>query len=241
MALKHGKSAAVYLGAVNLSPYLNSAELSAEADTADTTTFAATWKTAILGSAGGSIDVAGYYDPAETTLPTLFNSLVPGVLTYCPAGGTAIGDRARLVSANDVSYKESSPVGGAVAITASFQADGVLAFGDVLHPLGEDTNTTTGAEKDDTAATQTGWTAHLHVISVDGGSWVVKLQDAAVSNTYSDLSGGAFTAATGATSQRLQSTAITTELRRYVRYVATRTGGSAGDGITFVLAYSRSR
>jgi len=241
MALKHGKSTAVYLGAVNLSPYLNSADLSADADTADTTTFAATWRSSILGPAGGSVDVGGFYDPGETSLPTLFGTLVPGVLTYCPAGGTAIGDRARLVSAIDVSYAESSEIGGAVAIKASFQADGVVAFGDVLHPLGEDTNTTTGAEKDDSAATQTGWTAHLHVTAVDGGSWVIKLQDAAVTNTYSDLSGGAFTAATGATSQRLQSTATTTELRRYVRYVATRSGGSVGDGITFVLAYSRSR
>jgi hypothetical protein len=41
------------------------------------------------------------------------------------------------------------------------------------------------------------------------------------------------------TSQRLTSAAGAT-LRRYVRYTATRTGGSVGNGITFALAYSRN-
>ena len=239
MAFVHGRSTAVYLGAVDLSPYLNSVELSAEADTADTTTFKATWKTAITGTVSAKVDVGGFYDPGEASLPTLIQSMLPGVLTVCPGGGAAIGDRARLLSAIDTTYAESSPVGGVVGIKAAFMADGVVGIGDVLHPLAEDTNTTTGAEKDDTASSSTGWTAHLHVTAVDGGSWVIKLQDAAVSMTYTDLTGGAFTAVTGATSQRLTGAAGAT-LRQYVRYVATRTGGIAGDGCTFVLAYSRN-
>ena len=238
---KHGKSTAVYLGAVNLSPYLNSMELSADLDTADTTAFASTWKSAIAGIPGGKVSFGGMYDPTEASLPTLFGTLLPGVLTYCPAGGAAIGDRARLVSAIEDSYGESSPVGGVVAVQGSFLADGTVGFGDVLHPLGEDTNTTVGAEKDDTAASATGWVSHLHVVAVDGGTWTIKLEDAAVSNTYSDVTGGAFTGVTGAASQRLQSAAITTSLRRYVRYTATRAGGIAGDGITFVLAYARNK
>lgn len=239
MAFTHGKNTTVLLGSVNLSPYLTSVDMSADLDTADTTTFGATWKTAIAGTVGAKVDFGGFYDPTEASLPTLFLTLLPGVLTYCPAGGAAIGDPARLVSAYEVAYAESPPVGGAVTVKGSFMATGIVGIGNILHPLSEDTNTTTGAERDDASATTTGWTAQLHVISVDGGSWVIKLQDAAVSNTYSDLSGGAFAAATGATSERLSSASGAT-LRRYVRYVATRTGGSAGDGITFALAYSRN-
>ena len=239
MSFVHGKNARVYLGSVDLSPYLNSADLAADVDTADTTTFAATWKSAVAGVASAKVDVGGLYDPGEASLPTLIQSGLPGVLTVCPGGAAAIGDRARLLSAFDTMYTESSPVGGVVAVKAAFMADGAVGIGDVLHPLAEDTNTTTGAEKDDAAATTTGWLAHLHVTAVDAGSWVVKLQDAAVSDTYSDVSGGAFTAATGATSQRLAGAAGST-LRRYVRYVATRTGGAGGDGITFALAYARN-
>lgn len=233
----HGKNTSVYLGAVDLSPYLTSVDLAADADTAETTTFHATWKTVLTGAFSSKVDYAGYYDPLELQLGTY---LAPGVLTYCPGGATAIGDRVRMMSAMEVSFANSSPVGGVVGVKGSFTGDGVVGFGDVLHPLGKDTNTTTGSQKDDGAGTTTGWTAHLHVISVDGGSWVIKLQDAAVSNTYTDLTGGAFTAATTATSERLVGATTTTALRRYVRYVATRSGGTAGDGITFALAYSRT-
>lgn len=240
MAFKHGKATTVLLGAVDLSPYLTSADLSADLDTADSTTFGATWKTSVAGSVGAKLDVGGLYDPGEGSLPALFLSLIPGVLTVCPGSGTAIGDPARMLSAYDAAYAESASVGGVVAVKAAFMATGIVGIGNVLHPLGEDTNTTTGAERDDSSSSATGWTAHLHVIAVDGGSWVIKLQDAAVSNTYSDVTGGAFAAATGATSERISSASTTTALRQYVRYVATRTGGSAGDGITFALAYSRN-
>jgi hypothetical protein len=240
MSFYHGKSTKVMLGAVDLSPYLTSMDLAADADVADTTAFAAAWKSGLTGAAGAKVDFGGLYDPGEASLPTLFLTLLPGVLTYCPVGGAAIGDRARLVSAIEAAYAESSPVGGAVAVKGSFTADGTVGFGDVLHPLAEDTNTTTGADRDDAASSSTGWTAHLHVTAVDAGSWVVKLQDAAT-NDWADVTDGAFTAATTATSQRLQSAAITTDLRQHVRYVATRTGGSAGDGITFFLAYSRNK
>lgn len=241
MPFSHGKSTAIYLGAFNLSPYLNSVDLSSEADTADTTTFAATWKSSLLGPAGGSVEFGGFYDPAEASVPTLFNTLLPGVLTYCPAGGATIGTRARLVSALEINYAESVPVGGVVAIKGSFETIDIIGFGDVLHPLAKDTDTTVGAEKDDAAATATGWTAHLHVTAVTAGTWTVKLEDAAASGgPYADVAGGAFTGVTAGASQRLQS-AAGAALRRYIRYTATRAGGAATDGITFVLAYARNR
>lgn len=242
MAFKHGSKTSIYLGGLDLSPYLNAAEWSTDQAAAETTTFGASWKTYIAGLQGAKATFGGFYDPTvldiENTLGVDW-SLTAGVLTAC-AGGTAIGDDARLFSIMSSSYAQTSPVGGAVGVKWEAATSAPVGFGDVLHPYGVDTNTTTGAEKDDSAATSLGWIAHLHVAAVSGGSWVVKLQDAAVSNTYSDLTGGAFTAATGKTSQRLVAATNTTTLRRYVRYVATRTGGIAGDTITFQLSYSRN-
>jgi hypothetical protein len=239
MPFVHGKSTKVWLGAIDLSGYLTSLELAADADNAETTTFGSTWKSGLIGTIGAKVDYEGLYDPGELQLDALLMAGTEIPLTYAPGGATAIGDRARLAYVYEVSCNRSSPVGDIVAVKGSFFADGTVGFGDVLHPLAEDVNTTTGAEKDDAAATATGWTAQLHVTAVDAGSWVIKLQDAAVSNTYTDLTGGAFTAATAATSQRLVG-ASGAALRRYVRYVATRTGGAGGDGITFALAYSRN-
>jgi hypothetical protein len=237
MPFAHGKSTQVLLGGLDLSSYLQAASTSVEVDTADTTTFASTWKSAISGTAGLKADLQGLYDPTLVAVRNLIDS-GGGVLSVIPNGAGAIGSPIRLVPVASTSYAESSPVGGVIGFKWSVIAADRAGLGWTLHPLAEDTNTTTGADRDDTAATSTGWNAHLHVTAVDAGSWVIRLQDA-LTTDWTDVTGGAFTAATGATGQRLQSAAGAT-LRRHVRYIATRTGGTAGDGITFALAYARN-
>lgn len=239
MAFKHGKGTAVLFNGTNLSPYLNSADLEVSVETADTSAFGSSWKSAIVGQAAVTFSCGGMYDVDQATLVGAL-TVDGGVLTFCPGGGSAIGDRSRMVAVTGTSYAESSPVGDVVGMSWEALGETAVAFGDVLHPLGEDTNTTTGASKDDGAASATGWTAHLHVTLVDGGSWVVKLQDSADNSAWADVTGGAFGSATGAGGARLTASTSTAALRRYVRYVATRTGGSAGDGITFHLSYARS-
>jgi hypothetical protein len=241
MAFIHGKSTEVWVNGVDRSTYFRNADFSTDVDTADSTTFKSSWRSHVVGQAGSTYELEGLYDPTMATVKNLLPTTA-AVVTVGPGGMTAINDVARLVSARSTTYAESAPVGDVVAFSWAVMADGVVGLGRVLHPLGEDTNTTTGATKTDAAATTSGWTAHLHVTLVDGGSWVIKLQDSSASNFSdgADVTGGAFTAATGVTSQRLVSASGAT-LRRYVRYVATRTGGSVGHGITFGLAYSRNR
>jgi hypothetical protein len=234
MTAVHGKNTQVMLDALDISGYLNTADFNVEVDTADTSVFMATWKTALTGQIGGKLEAQGYYDPLLTKFTPAMLSTAGSVLTYGPGGLDTIGDPARLIPVLSTSYGETSPVGGVVGFKWAVMADAGIGFGAVLHPLGTDATTTNGAERDDAAATASGWQAHLHVTACSG-SWVVKLQDAAVSNTYSDVTLGAFTAATGATQQRLTSAAATTALRRYVRYVATGTGS-----ITFSLSYARN-
>lgn len=236
MSFVHGKNAFAMIGALNMSPYLNSLDLSVDGETADTTCFQATWKTAIAGTVGAKLDFGGLYDP-DAWDP---GALSPGPLTYAPGGASTIGDRARLLNVIETSYAKSVPVGGVIAVKGTFTADNAVGFGDVLHTYSTDTDTTTGADKNDGAGTTSGWIAHLHVGYVSAGSWVVKLQDAAT-NDWADVTGGTFTAVTGVTSQRLLSAASTTALRRHVRYVATRTGGAGTDIIVFFLAYARNR
>lgn len=243
MPFLHGAKTRVFYGGFDLSAYLNAGEFTTDQDSADTTTFAQTWKTAIAGTQGAKATFGGYYDPTvldlESSLGTDF-SLTTGVLTFCPGGGPAIGDGARLMSVMSASYAQTSPVGGVVGVKWEAATSAAVGFGWVLHPYGTDTDTTTGAEKDDLAATTTGWVAHLHVAAQNATSWVVKLQDAAISGSYTDVTGGAFTSVTTKSAQRLLSASGAT-LRRYVRYVATRTGGSAASTITFQLSYSRNQ
>lgn len=237
MAFVHGRNTTVLFNSTNLSGYLNASDFSHDADMAETSVYGLGYKTYIQGPSDATASFAGLYDPGLTALNTALG-VDSGVLTYSPGAGATVGDMADLMLVSGASLTKSSPVGDVVAMGWDVQSESTVGLGYILHPLGTDSGTTTGSSKDDTAATTTGWMAHLHAPAVSSGSWVVKLQDSADNSSWSDVPGGSFTAATGATQQRLSSAAGAT-LRRYVRYVATVTGGSTPT-ITFLLAVARS-
>lgn len=243
MAIKHGRNTAVWFNSTDLSTFLRSAGMDLTGETADVTTFqSGGWKKHISGLLAGTFPFEGVYDASSTGADALIQAALAadnGVLTYCP-GGYSIGDLARLAPITGTSFAVVSTKDDTVTFTWDALSEGAIYFGQILHAFGEDTNTTTGPTKDDGAATTDGWTAQIHCSLVDGGSWVVKLEDSANGSAWSDVSGGAFTALTAAGTQRLQSADGAT-LRRYVRCTATRTGGSSGQGITYGLSYARRK
>jgi hypothetical protein len=125
MAFRHGKNAELTLNSKALSTFLTSLETSWDLDTADTTTFGATWKSALAGIPGGSISLAGYYDPTATTGPadvlwSAFVGAVPVTGLIYP-GGNVAGQRLWTITSGCLvtSYKETSQVNGNVAFTAT--------------------------------------------------------------------------------------------------------------------------
>lgn len=62
-----------------------------------------------------------------------------------------------------------------------------------------------------------GWAAYLHALSLGSGTANVALQDSTDNLSYGNITGGGFTAITGATSQRLESASSTAAVKRYVR------------------------
>lgn len=234
MAFKMGKDAAIWLNSLDLTGYANDLSFSADVDTGDTSTFGSTWKTSLVGQAAAKVDVQGYYDPATTQLPASIQNA--SVLTILPAG-TAIGDNARLLATDTVSYAESSPVGDVVGFSLSTQANGAVGFGYSLLPKTTITASTTGAAKDDGAATTTGAIAQLHVTNIVSatGSWVVTIQDSADGSTgWTTI--GTFAAKTAVGAERI---VIAGNVRRWVRYVNTVTGGTT-PACTFALAFART-
>ena len=242
---RYGAVTSLWLDLIDASQFFNEAGLDLSVDTADTTTFqpgaAPAWKAFIEGDAQAKVTAKGFYDLVNDA--ALMANIRDGgsVLTYGPQGLVAVGDPARLVWVHATSIAESSPVGGAVLVSAAFTGDAAVGLGWALHPLATDSGTTTGATRTDPAATTTGWQAHLHVTAVSGAptSWTVKLQDSADGTTWADVAGAAFSATTIPAAQRLVSAAGAT-LRQFVRYVATVVGGTTPT-ITFGLAYARNR
>ena len=131
MAFRHGRFAEISVNAAALSAFCDSADLAIDIDTADTTTFLKTWKTAIAGLAGGKLDLKGNYDPTVTTGPAaVFTALIgadPFAVVVEP-GGNLTGQARRSFNALLTAYTEGSPVGGKVTFGASLLVDGVVTF-----------------------------------------------------------------------------------------------------------------
>lgn len=235
----HGRNTTVLWNSTVMSGYLNQTDFEVSVDTSDVTTYGKGWKEFIPGLLDSTTGFQGFYDAAAGTVVEAALATDAGVLTYCPDGGTAVGGRARLISMTTANYSESSPVGDVVTFAWDVQSESTTGFGQVLHPMGAETNVT-GSSKDDGAATSTGWVLHIHVTAVSAGTWTMTLQDSADNSSWSDVTGAVFTGITGATSGRLRSSTSTAQVRRYVRYLPGRSGGAGGDTITFHLSYARN-
>lgn len=130
MAFVHGKAAEITVNSVNLSTFCDSADLSIDIDTADTSTFGSTWKTALAGLAGGELSIEGQFDPTTTTGPaSALKALIgtaPFAVIYEP-GGAAV-NQSRTFNAILTNYSESSPVGDIVSFSAGLQITGAVTF-----------------------------------------------------------------------------------------------------------------
>lgn len=239
MPFLHGRNTAVLWNTTVMSGYLTQTDFEVSVETHDVTTYGKGWKEFVPGLLDSTTGFQGIHDAAAGTVIEAALGTDSGVLTYCPAGGTAVGERARLVSVTTGNYSESAPVADVVKISWDVQSESTTGFGQVLHALGAETNAT-GQSKDDGAATSTGWVFHLHVTAITAGTWSMTLQDSADNSSWSDVSGGTVTSITGATAVRVRSTTSTAQLRRYVRYLPGRSGGSAPDTMTFHMSYARN-
>lgn len=129
---KYGAKAVVTVNSNDLSAYSNDAGFDLDVDTDETTTFSATYKTFIEGLASSKFTLKGNYDPtASTGEAAVLTGLVGGgakTIVFNPAGTTST-ELKRTISMILTNYSESSPVGGKVAFSASFQGTGVVTFG----------------------------------------------------------------------------------------------------------------
>lgn len=131
MAFRHGKNASITINAVDLTTFCESVDLSIDVDTADTTTFGSTWKSALAGLPGAKLELSGFYDPTASTGPSaaLLACITNGtaVAVVHKPGGTASGQRSNTFNAIVTSFAESSPVGGNVKFKAGLLVTGAVS------------------------------------------------------------------------------------------------------------------
>lgn len=182
-------------------------------------------RTGILRDAG--IDWVSYFNPsAAQAHPRL--SLLPYtdvIITYCR--GTDLGNPAASMVAKQVNYDGDRPADGSFTFNLNALANGYGLEWGLQHTAGlrTDTGATAGTAVDSGAATTNfGLQAYLQVTAFTGTDATIKIQESSdnAGDPYADVTGGAFTAITGAgiTSQRI-ATATNLAVERYLKVTTT--------------------
>jgi hypothetical protein len=193
----------------------------------------------IGGLRDGAIEYVAYFNPAAGQAHERL-SLLPTadqIVTYCR--GTSLGSPGACLVSKQINYDGTRGDDGAFTFAVQAQANGDgLEWGRLLTAgKRSDTTATNGSSLDAGAASSDGLQAYLHVFAFTGTSVTVKLQsssDDGVADTFADVSGGAFTAASGITSERI---ALTGSVERYLRVVTTGTFTAA----TFAVVVVRNQ
>lgn len=244
MAGTVAKDLRTYIDQYDLSAAFKAVKPHADVASLDATTFGASSAKAFLsGLRNGTLDLEGLFSADNVNHNQLDDVLgqaveskpAPRVVTVIPVGGVN-GNRAILFNANEVKYEVDVKLGQVIMATAGMQSTSGFDSGIVLHTLGAETSSGNSASQDNSALSSNGGAAHLHVTAVSGGSptATIKVQHSVDNSTWVDLV--TFTAATAATSQRVEVAAGAT-VNRYLRVLFTL-GGST-PSFTFVVAFAR--
>lgn len=168
-------------------------------------------------------DAAGRAHPRLSLLPT-----ADVIVTY--GRGASLGSPAASCVSKQIGYDGTRGQDGSLSFAAAVESNRYGLEWGIQYTAGErtDTTATNGTAIDGTASTSNGAQFYLHVTGFTGTNVTVTMQDSADNVTFAAISGAAFTAATGVTSERI---AVTGTIRRYVRAVTSGTFTSA----TFVV------
>jgi len=202
---------------------------------------------AVLGvtdiTQSGQARLAGQHDGTLTFSSWWDNSVAHPKLSALPTAdvyGTyfhraTLGYPAASMVAKQIGYDPNRGADGSLAMAVNLTANGYGLEWGVQGTAGKRTDTaaTNGTGIDGTAATTFGLSAYLHLFSFTGTSVTVKIQDSADNASFADVTGAAFTTATGATKERIV-TANNATIRRYLRVVTTGTFSNAVFAVNLV-------
>ncbi len=152
-------------------------------------------------------------------------------------GTPALGSPTASMIAKQMNYAGTVGEDGSIGFTINMAGSGYgLEWGELLSAGKQSfaTGTVNGTAIDlGAVSTLFGAAAYLHVFSVASGTATFTVQDSDDNSSFTAVAGLAFTGATGATTQRLQTAAGVT-IRQYVRVQGTGVHGAAVVAVNFV-------
>lgn len=245
---RHGKATGVAIQEHDLTAFLNEATSSTEVETGDTTTFANSARTYIVGLAGGTLSVSGLWSGDDFGVDEILDGAVAvddgaHILVQQAYDDKSVGVRTAFAKGELTSYEISSPVGDVVAVSAEVQADGGILHGVMLSDPGTSGfqqvsggSSTSNSSVDDGGSSSDGAKAQMHVTdnSLDG-NLVVTVEDSTDDSTWNTL---ATFSTVNAGNRAVEQIAATGTVQRYVRITIDATAASSGSA-TIAVGFHR--
>ena len=236
MAKQSGLGDQLFIAGYDISGDVSTVALRKPSGVLDTTAINASGHERIYSTVDGAIDFTTFFNDAtlaggatnqEHFVLAAKGSGADRIVTYFH--GSAIGNMAAGMTSKQINYDGTRGQDGSFTFNIQALANATgLDYGEML-TAGKrtDTSATNGSSHNYGAATANGLVAYLQVFSFSGTSCTVKIQqssDNGGGDAFADLI--TFTAATGITSERKTTAAVTTAVEQYLRVVTTGTFSS---------------
>lgn len=188
------------------------------------------------GKIDGTIEIETYFNDAAGQSHPVYSALPTADVVGCYLRGTTLGNAAAATVAKQANYDPTRRTDGALTARVELLANGFgVEWGKNLTAgTATETGAANGSAVDFGAAANFGFRAYLQVLSFTGTDATVTLEDSADGSTgWASMSGSAFTQITTAPTTERIATGGTENVRRYLRYAVTSSGGFSN--MTFVV------
>jgi hypothetical protein len=179
----HGKATCVYINGRDVSNYFTNAQGVRQTATASIAAFGDTDESYATGLRSGNGVLQGWFDDTNS-LVTGTDQLLASLLQASPSAIVSVAANALINAkgfsavADEISYQVTSPIGGIVGVSATFQSDSPgLDGAGCCFPKGQLTPAASpGGTTEAYGATSAGATGYLQVFSVAAGTPVVTVE-----------------------------------------------------------------
>lgn len=216
----------LFIGGRDIGGDVNSiSSLSTPRETLPSTGITVSAQERMFGKRDGMAEFTTYFNDATDQEHEALKGLPRTDVHLMYLRGTTLGNQSVGMIARQIGYDPTRGDDGSLLFNVSAQGN---AYGldwckQLTAGKRTDTTATNGASIDTTASASFGFQAYLQVFSVTGTSVTVTLEDSADNVSFAAITNGAFTAATGRTAERIQSSSATGTVRRYIRAVTSGT------------------
>lgn len=231
MAKQSGLGDNLYIKGYDLSGDTGSIQtISQRRDILEVTGIDKSAKERLYGNRDGEIQFNTFFNDAALQEHVALSTLPTTDVICSYLRGTALGGKSACMVAKQVNYDPTRAADGSLTIDTQMLANGYgLEWGQTLTAgKRQDTTATAPATGVDNPAsavsTAFGMAAYLHVFSFSGTSATMRIQDSADNSAFANITGlNAFTAATGVTSERIETDTLARTIRRYLKVNTTGT------------------